>query len=432
VNGLPRAGLAAIGADGTVTAWDPNVGSPPDPGRSFHTLAASPDGRTVYVGGTFTRMGAVSGLANLASVGTDGLVSGSWKPQITSSGTPPWYANWRVTTVAPVGDRVYVGGFFDHVGAAARGNVAALDATSGAAVNAWAPSVDGLVNTLATTRDGSIAYVGGAFNNVNGTPRTALAAIGQDGALLPWAPTIGTDARRIIVNDAGTHVVVTGPMLFGARSVNDFAPDGTTNWTMGASDANLVGGTAFWCGGTRLSVGGTFASWNGQASPGVATLSLDGSPIATPLAACSSVPPDPGGGSTPAAPTGGSGASTPQPMTTPGAQTGRLRFSGRPRTQAGAIVVRVVAPGPGRLTMRGTWTTGEMATRTGCTGTVTVRAAGTVRVPCRLNAEVLTARQRRNMVMRLNAEFTGTSGGNAVGATALRLTRVAPRLAVTG
>jgi hypothetical protein len=433
VNGQSRAGLAAISTDGTVTGWDPNVGAPSDPGRSFDTLAASPDGQTIYVGGGFTRMGAVSGLANLAAVRADGSVSGNWKPQITSSGGGP--SGGPVKTIAPTGDRVYVGGFFDQVGADARNNVAALDAATGAAISTWAPSVDNLVNTLAVTTDGSIAYMGGTFTNVNNTPRTRLAAVGQNGTLLPWAPNPGASVKTIAVNDAGTHVVARGPLtFFGTPFVSDFAPDGTLNWSMDVNDASLVWSTGFWCDGTRLTVGGAFASWNGQTARGVATLALDGTPMANPLATCSSVPPAPGtgGGSTPTTPTDGTGASAPQPTTTPAAQPGRLRFSGRPRTQSRSIAVRVVAPGPGRLTVRGTWTTGEMATRTGCTGTVTVRAAGTATVPCRLNADVLTARQRRSVMMRLNAEFTGTSGGTAVGATALRLNRAALRLAVTG
>lgn len=432
VNGQPRAGLAAIGTDGTVTAWDPNVGSPSDPGRSFDVLAASPDSHTIYVGGSFTHLGAVSGLANLAAVRPDGSASDNWKPQITSSrGGPP---GGPVKTLATVGDRVYVGGFFDQVGADARDNVAALDATTGVAISTWAPSVDNLVNALAVTPDGSIAYMGGTFTHVNSTPRTKLAAVGRDGTLLSWAPDPGASVKTIAVNDAGTHVVARGPISsFGTPFVSDFAPDGTLNWNMGVGDASLIRSTALWCGGTRLSVGGLFASWNGQTARGVATLALDGSPMANPLAACSHVPPTPdnGGGST--TPTGGSGsAATAQPAETPAPQTGRLRFSGRPRMSSGTIVVRVVAPGPGSITVRGTWNAREMDLRTACTATVTVRAAGAVAVPCRPNAALLAARQRQNAVLRLSARFTDASGGTAIGAATLRLRRATTRLAVTG
>jgi hypothetical protein len=63
-----------------------------------------------------------------------------------------------VHTLAVSGTTVYAGGSFSSIGGQSRANLAALDATTGAATP-WNPTVGGTVTTLAVS--GTTVYVGG-------------------------------------------------------------------------------------------------------------------------------------------------------------------------------------------------------------------------------------------------------------------------------
>ena len=105
-------------------------------------------------------------------------------------------ANDSIRTIARVGRRLYVGGSFEQLNGEPRAAVAALDVVSGALLD-WRPRVtarkrDGYasVDALAVTRDGRTVYVAGDFGRVNGVPRSSLAAIAAEGTLLRFAPAL--------------------------------------------------------------------------------------------------------------------------------------------------------------------------------------------------------------------------------------------------
>ncbi|HTW19117.1 MAG TPA: hypothetical protein VME70_02770 [Mycobacteriales bacterium] len=124
-------------------------------------VAVSPDGSTVYVGGSFT---SVDGQPrdHLAAFSTSTGVLLPWNPDVGG----------KVSAIAARGDVVYIGGSFARVGGVAVGsNFAALDATSGAPLS-WGtgtpPSFDDTVDALAVNSDGSQVVVGGYFSHVDG------------------------------------------------------------------------------------------------------------------------------------------------------------------------------------------------------------------------------------------------------------------------
>jgi hypothetical protein len=100
-----------------------------------------------------------------------------------------WMTNGNVYAVVRAGDRIYLGGQFTSVSACpptlscptktiAALNVAALDASTGAAIPGFTPRVDGteaVVYGLAAL-DGKL-FIGGRFDEVDGTPRLNLAAV---------------------------------------------------------------------------------------------------------------------------------------------------------------------------------------------------------------------------------------------------------------
>jgi hypothetical protein len=73
------------------------------------------------------------------------------------------------------GGAIYAGGGFTIIGGQTRNNVAALDATTGAADPAWNPNASAPVLALAVA--GSTVYAGGGFTSIGGGPQPYLAAI---------------------------------------------------------------------------------------------------------------------------------------------------------------------------------------------------------------------------------------------------------------
>jgi hypothetical protein len=119
-------------------------------------------GSTVYAGGDFSSIGGQprNGLAALDA--TTGNAS-SWNPNATHSG-----GVGAVHALSFSGSTVYVGGGFDHIGGQPRNNLAAVDATSGAATS-WNPMPNDEVRALEFGPDGSL-WVGGRFTGFDAAP----------------------------------------------------------------------------------------------------------------------------------------------------------------------------------------------------------------------------------------------------------------------
>ena len=107
---------------------------------------------------------------------------------------------------------------------------------------------------------------------------------------------------------------------------------------------------------------------------------------------------------------GGASAGTP---TTP-----RLRVA-KATVRGNAITTSFTASGPGRATITGTVVTARRAGRakavTACTGTATVRKAGTVRMTCTLTTRAKALRRKGAVTVRLVTAFTRTGGTRAAG-----------------
>lgn len=99
----------------------------------------------------------------------------------------PQVGNGTVLAVAPVGNRVYVGGTFTSVRNAAAGSATvprrylfAFDRATGRLLP-FAPALDGPVDTIAPAPDGTSIIVGGRFTTVNGAAQRSLAMLRADG-----------------------------------------------------------------------------------------------------------------------------------------------------------------------------------------------------------------------------------------------------------
>jgi hypothetical protein len=258
-----RSYLGALGAiehpaitseQATLASWNPSADG------SVRSLTVETHGNslpsdvTVYAAGQFGAVGGAS-RAGLAAIAADGTPTG-WDPKA---------AGGTAHVVTAGGGKVYAGGNFTSLGAAAVNRIAALD-TSGALDNTWTASADdGPVQALAFSPDESTLYAGGGFTKVNnGTDRSHLAAFSTtDATLLPWAPNL--NGWALAIKPAGSTVYVggsfTGVGTDERRRIAAIDADGAvTRWNPGADDSvraiDVVCGTVY--------LGGSFAHVDGQ------------------------------------------------------------------------------------------------------------------------------------------------------------------------
>lgn len=122
----------------------------------------------------------------------------------------------RVQAIAKVGSTIVLGGTFTSVTKGtttfARDGLVAFEAKTGVVSTAFAPTLDGEVETVVPAADGTSIYVGGAFTTVNGASHRKLV--------------------KLSVTDGSVVAGFTPPDLDG--KVNDLALDGNTLFAAGA------------------------------------------------------------------------------------------------------------------------------------------------------------------------------------------------------
>jgi hypothetical protein len=121
-------------------------------------VAASPDQKTIYVGGNFTTIDGEFTRYHVAAFNASNGALLPWDPDV----------HGKVSTIATAADTVYLGGTFTAVNTVARSNLAAVTASTGDLVSNWAPGTNDTVDALAVTADNSTVIAGGYFDQVDG------------------------------------------------------------------------------------------------------------------------------------------------------------------------------------------------------------------------------------------------------------------------
>jgi hypothetical protein len=233
---VARTGLAAFNAStgALITTFDPDLtGIPACSANSpcgVTALAVSPDGSTLYVGGSFSGVnGSFRSFLAAFSTATGALLS-TWKPAATG----PVHA----IAPSPDGQSVYLGGDFTKLDGQGRPKAGAVSAATGALLP-WAPALNGSVTSLAVAPDGSRVLVGGYFTTFNGVTQQSIGSTDPaTGASEPWAATIipnqtgcVSDVKDVIVSGSTAYVSAEGT---GAGCFDgDFAArisDGSLVW----------------------------------------------------------------------------------------------------------------------------------------------------------------------------------------------------------
>lgn len=184
VNTTPRSNLLAynITTGNLITSWAPTVNA------QALAIAASPDGSTVYVGGSFTQANGVVRSRIAAFSATTGALVANFKPGVQTT----------VRAIRATASTIYYGGDFTTVNGLARGYVAANAVATGALLP-FNPNADAAVEALTLNHSGSKLIVGGRFAHMGGASWLGLSAVDPaSGAVLAWAATA-------TVHDAGVN-----------------------------------------------------------------------------------------------------------------------------------------------------------------------------------------------------------------------------------
>ncbi len=216
-DGLPRANLAHVAADYTVSAWNP--------GANGIVEDLILDGTTLYVGGWFTqlagqtrnRLGAVSTVTGAAT---------AFHPNI---------AGGAVLELEKAGGTMHVGGAFTVVGGQLRTALAAVDVATGTPL-AWDANLVGGSQVSAMVLDGTTLYIGGGVSSVNGTARSGFAALdAATAALLPYNPGSAGGLNDMLIHGGKLYLGGFGFTLDGqgrqGLAALDLSTGSLTPWT---------------------------------------------------------------------------------------------------------------------------------------------------------------------------------------------------------
>ncbi|AXK37648.1 fibronectin type III domain-containing protein [Streptomyces armeniacus] len=167
----------------------------------------------VFAGGTFSSIrppGAEPGTSERGAVNFAAFNAATGAPTdcrlnfTVGSGT----ATVRALDVSPDGTTLYAGGTFGAVNGTSVSNVAAIDIASCTVKTGFKVSVSAAVRALDVTSD--TVYMGGDFLTVAGQSRGRFAAVSTTGSLTAWNPKADKVARALEVTPDGDNVVLGG------------------------------------------------------------------------------------------------------------------------------------------------------------------------------------------------------------------------------
>jgi len=241
--------------------------------KQVNSLAVSPDGSTVYAGGTFTLADGVahSGLAAFNS-GTGALVS-SWSAQAANpSNTTPLVTTVRLSTD---GSTVYVGGSFTTINGMSEPHVDALSASSGTPLNGFTHHLPYAVVDMSVDSQG--LYIAGAGGGGNfAALNLSTGAVGWQGGtdgnvqaifVMNGEVYVGGHYKNYCGPQGGQHTCTTPIVRLKLLAVDE-ATGALTSWNPHAN--STLGVFSLAGNGTTLGAGGDFTKIGGVSQQGFA------------------------------------------------------------------------------------------------------------------------------------------------------------------
>jgi hypothetical protein len=190
--------------------------------------------------------------AVLVGLAQPGAAANAPQAAVVSANPADWtphVLDGKVDAIVQFGNKMVAGGLFTRVAnaatpttAIARGNIFAFDATTGVVDTAFAPVLDGEVESLAVAPDGLHVFAGGSFTKINGVAQKSLVKLRlSDGArITAFRGKTNARVKDMAVTgalSADVNLAFTGPRA-GTVNVDklDITPDGSKliaigNWT---------------------------------------------------------------------------------------------------------------------------------------------------------------------------------------------------------
>ena len=173
----------------------------------------------------------------------------------------PYVLDGEVDSVVEIGDTVIAGGTFTQVrsplggGVVSRAYLVAFSKSTGRLSTTFAPTVDGPVDSLLPTADGTGVYVGGSFQKINGVVKRRLALLDLGtGQVVPSFAPPEPNAKVLAILRRGDELIVSGT----------FTLLGTTARTVMASVSAATGALT---GTVNVAFAGPRTAPNGDKAP---------------------------------------------------------------------------------------------------------------------------------------------------------------------
>ena len=229
-----------------IGAFDPTIN-----GR-VRDLSGSADGRVLFVGGDFTT---VNGQTRVRLAALD---------PVTGANVGGFVANAQggfVRGLALLGDDLYVGGSFSTISGVDQPVVAKLDSATGIVDETWRPQVaGGQVNDIASSPDGDVVFIGGAFSSVDGqTGASWVTALDSStGAVDPtWDSSVSREAIQLDATDGFVAMALAGAGGLGVLANEETGTTHRTYRTDGDLQAAAIVGERAYYGGHHYQRFGT-------------------------------------------------------------------------------------------------------------------------------------------------------------------------------
>jgi hypothetical protein len=187
-----------------IAAFNPTTGAPlafaPSANKLVSSLAISPDGSTLYIGGQFTKVGTT----NRSRIAAVNPTTGAVLPFNPS-------ADAEVESIVATAGRVYLGGDFTTIGGQPHMGIAAVD-TSGALQTGFTTTADEAVHSMTLTPDGSKLVVGGLFDALSSIPKSRRLDLVDptSGAVTPFIEQVAYEVFGVTATSTQVFAAAAG------------------------------------------------------------------------------------------------------------------------------------------------------------------------------------------------------------------------------